>query len=147
MSVRRRTKRDSLFECRQPNVPFSFSSTSIIYVCCCAGLRHADGIEQCPSSKHGALSVPEGEILLHWEFNGGDGIPECFRLEWRERGGPTVKPAERKGFGRFVTDQMVTRALHATVEIDLAPEGIRWTLDMPASQVQRSKDEPLPGKS
>jgi hypothetical protein len=31
MSVRRGTKRDSLFECRQPNVPFSFSSTSIIH--------------------------------------------------------------------------------------------------------------------
>ena len=98
------------------------------------------------ASKHGALSVPEGKILLHWEFNGGDRIPECFRLEWRERGGPTVKPAERKGFGRFVTDQMVTRALHATVEIDLAPEGIRWTLNMPASQVQRTIDEVLPNK-
>jgi hypothetical protein len=38
---------------------------------------------------------------------------------------------------------MVTRALHGTVEIDLAPEGLRWTLDMPASQVQRTIDEVL----
>ena len=90
------------------------------------------------ASKHGALLVPEGKILLHWEFNGGGSIPECFRLEWRELGGPTVKPTERKGFGRFVTDHMVTRSLHATVEIDLAPEGLRWTLEMPASQVQRA---------
>jgi hypothetical protein len=36
----------------------------------------------------------------------------------------------------------VTRSLHATVGIDLAPEGFRWTLDMPASQVQRA----MPGK-
>jgi two-component system CheB/CheR fusion protein len=77
------------------------------------------------ASKHGALSVPEGKILLRWEFNGGGSIPECFRPEWRELGGPTVKPTERRGFGRFVTDHMVTRSLHATVEIDLAPERLR----------------------
>src|SRR5665213_2116274 len=75
-------------------------------------------------------------------FSGGESIPEGFRVEWRERGGPTVKAAERKGFGRFVIDQMVTRSLHATVGIDLPPEGFRWTLDMPASQVQRA----MPGK-
>ncbi|ABE65171.1 MCP methyltransferase, CheR-type (plasmid) [Nitrobacter hamburgensis X14] len=90
------------------------------------------------ASKYGALSVPGGRILLQWKFTGGDKIPEGFRLEWRERGGPTVKPAKRRGFGRFVIDQMVTSSLHATVGIDLAPEGFRWTLDMPASQVQRA---------
>ena len=88
------------------------------------------------ASKYGALSLPGGNILLQWKFTGGDSIPEGFRLEWRERGGPTVKPAERKGFGRFVIDQMVSRALHAAVEIDRG--SFRWTPDMPASQVQRT---------
>jgi two-component system CheB/CheR fusion protein len=61
-------------------------------------------------------------------------------LERRERGGPAVKPSTRKGFGRFVTDQMVTRALNATVKTDFASEGLRWTLKMPASEARGMAD-------
>jgi two-component system CheB/CheR fusion protein len=57
-------------------------------------------------------------------------------MEWREMGGPAVQPSTRKGFGRFVTDQMVTRALNATVETDLASEGLRWRLQMLASEAR-----------
>jgi two-component system, chemotaxis family, CheB/CheR fusion protein len=56
--------------------------------------------------------------------------------EWREQGGPPVKPSARKGFGRFVTEQMVTRALNATVKTDFGSEGLRWTLQMPASEAR-----------
>jgi two-component system CheB/CheR fusion protein len=83
------------------------------------------------ASKYGALSVPGGRVVLSWSFEDGNSAPECFRMEWREQDGPPVEPSTRKGFGRFVTDQMVTRALHATVKTDLAPEGLRWTLQMP----------------
>ncbi|MEO6381608.1 MAG: CheR family methyltransferase [Nitrobacter sp.] len=88
------------------------------------------------ASKYGALSSPGGKIILSWRFEGGKAAPESFRMEWREQGGPAVKPAERKGFGRFVTDQLVTRSLNATVGIELAPQGVRWTLEMPASQAR-----------
>jgi two-component system CheB/CheR fusion protein len=88
------------------------------------------------ASKYGALSVPGGRILLNWSFGNGNGAPESFRMEWREQGGPPVKPATRKGFGRFVTDQMITRALNATVKTDLTPEGLRWTLRMPGSEAR-----------
>lgn len=88
------------------------------------------------ASKYGALSSPGGKIILSWKFEGGKAAPESFRMEWREQGGPAVKPAERKGFGRFVTDQLVTRSLNATVGIELAPQGVRWTLEMPASQAR-----------
>jgi two-component system, chemotaxis family, CheB/CheR fusion protein len=57
-------------------------------------------------------------------------------MEWREQGGPPFKPATRKGFGRFVTDQMVTRALSASVKIDFASGGLRWALQMPASEAR-----------
>jgi two-component system CheB/CheR fusion protein len=88
------------------------------------------------ASKYGALSSPGGKIILSWRFEGGKAAPESFRMEWREQGGPAVKPAERKGFGRFVTDQLVTRSLNATVGIELAPQGVRWTLEMPSSQAR-----------
>lgn len=93
------------------------------------------------ASKYGALSVPEGKIALHWEFTGGGSVPEGFRLEWREHDGPPVKPATRTGFGSFVIDRMVNSALNAKVEIELAPEGLRWTLDMPAGQIERDAEK------
>jgi two-component system CheB/CheR fusion protein len=86
------------------------------------------------ASKYGALSVPGGRVILSWSLDNGNGAPASFRMKWREEGGPPVKPPKRKGFGRFVTDQMVTRALNATVKTDFAPEGLQWTLQMPASE-------------
>jgi two-component system, chemotaxis family, CheB/CheR fusion protein len=88
------------------------------------------------ASKYGALSAPGGRIILSWSFGEEGCAPESFRLEWREQGGPPVKPSTRKGFGHFVTDQMVTRALNAAVETDLAPEGLRWKLQMLASDAR-----------
>jgi two-component system, chemotaxis family, CheB/CheR fusion protein len=87
------------------------------------------------ASKYGALSAPGGKILVSWDFDDGTGAPDSFWIEWREQGGPPVKPATRKGFGNFVTDQMVTRALSATVEVDLAPDGLRWRARMPQARL------------
>src|SRR5262249_52488044 len=80
------------------------------------------------ASKYGALSAPGGKVVVSWDFDEGGEAPDSFGIEWREQGGPPVQPATRKGFGRFVTDQMVTRSLGATVEVDLAPDGLRWSL-------------------
>jgi two-component system CheB/CheR fusion protein len=88
------------------------------------------------ASKYGAFLAPEGKVNLNWSFGGGNGAPEFFRLEWREAGGPPVKPSNRKGFGRFVTDQMITRSLDATVEVDFSPDGLRWTVQMPATEAR-----------
>lgn len=88
------------------------------------------------ASKYGALSVPGGKVIVSWEFETGREAPDSFQLTWREQGGPPVKPATRRGFGGFVTDQMVTRSLNANVTIDPAPEGMRWSMRMPASEAQ-----------
>jgi two-component system, chemotaxis family, CheB/CheR fusion protein len=84
------------------------------------------------ASKYGSLSTLGGKVVVGWSFEEGNGAPDAFRMEWREQGGPPVKPSTHKGFGRFVTDEMITRALNATVSTDLAPDGLRWTLQMPA---------------
>ncbi|MET0874645.1 MAG: PAS domain-containing protein, partial [Pseudolabrys sp.] len=88
------------------------------------------------ASKYGALSAPGGKVVVSWDFDEGGDTPDSFRMEWREQGGPAVKPAIRKGFGSFVTDQMVTRSLDATIEVRLAPDGLQWSLQMPASELR-----------
>lgn len=88
------------------------------------------------ASKYGSLSVPGGKVVVSWRFDEGGTPPESFRLEWREQDGPPVKPSDRKGFGHFVTKQMVTRSLNAKVDVDLAPEGLRWSMQMPANEAR-----------
>jgi two-component system, chemotaxis family, CheB/CheR fusion protein len=91
------------------------------------------------ASKHGALSTPEGKIILTWGFGEESDAPNSFWIKWHEQGGPPVQQTTRKGFGRFVTDQMVTRSLAASVELDLAADGLRWIVKMPASEAREGQ--------
>ncbi|MFC7380354.1 MHYT domain-containing protein [Brevundimonas sp. GCM10030266] len=46
------------------------------------------------AAKYGALSRPEGRVKVRWRVAG-----DTLSIEWREHGGPPVRPPERKGFG------------------------------------------------
>ncbi len=94
------------------------------------------------AAKYGALSSSGGKILVNWRFDDDNSAPDTFWLEWREQGGPAVKPSKRKGFGHFVTDQMVTRGLDARIEADFAPDGLRWTIQMPAEHARGGRGYP-----
>ncbi len=72
--------------------------------------------------KHGALSTPDGRVLVDWTFADG-----AVALNWREIGGPAVARPARKGFG--------TRLLGAAlkphggkVERRFHPEGVSCEL-------------------
>jgi len=56
-------------------------------------------------------------------------------MTWREAGGPTVTEPKRWGFGRQVIQQLTAQALAGKVTHQFAPEGVRWTLDIPAAFV------------
>jgi len=85
------------------------------------------------ATKFGALSSPLGKIAIRWGFHEGRVAPDSFLLTWQEHDGPPVKPSGRKGFGSFVMEQMIKRDMSATVTTNFAPNGMVWTLDMPAS--------------
>ncbi len=85
------------------------------------------------STKYGALSVGDGQVRLCWSLCPGAEAPETVEIVWRESGGPRVArtPTER-GFGRMVIEQAVAATLQGEVLADFAPEGLRWTLRLPA---------------
>jgi two-component sensor histidine kinase len=56
-------------------------------------------------------------------------------MSWRERGGPSVAPPARKGFGHVVISEMVAGSLHGRVTLDYAREGLHWAIDVPKSSV------------
>jgi PAS domain S-box-containing protein len=80
------------------------------------------------AAKYGALSVPEGRVLIGWRAEAGG---QRCRLTWTEQGGPAVRAPERRGFGRTVTESAVATAMQGEVKIDFAPDGVVWQLSFP----------------
>jgi two-component sensor histidine kinase len=91
--------------------------------------------------KHGALSVPEGKVAVHWELvNRGE--RQLFHMSWRESGGPIVIEPKHWGFGRQVIQRLTAQALEAKVTHEFPPGGVRWRLDCPATFVVSARSAP-----
>ena len=82
------------------------------------------------ASKHGALTAPQGRVLVSWR---GPEPDDRIHLEWIERDGPAVQSSLRQGFGYLVLTELVAQSLQGTAKLDLAPSGIQWRLDIPAT--------------
>jgi len=87
------------------------------------------------ASKHGALSDERGRIDIDWTLSGDDEAGRSFALTWRERDGPVVTPPGRRGFGSTVLGAMAKGHLQADIEVDYAPEGLRWHLSCAAAGI------------
>lgn len=74
------------------------------------------------AGKYGALSVPEGRIDLTWTID-REGL---LVLDWIETGGPSIEGPARKGFGSFVTRELLEQSLDAKVHVEYRPEGVHW---------------------
>jgi PAS domain S-box-containing protein len=83
--------------------------------------------------KHGALSVPEGSLNIHWS---ADDITKRFQFDWQEHGGPIVAPLRRKGFGRIILEKVVPTTFDGQAELRALPSGMCWHLEAPIAIVQ-----------
>jgi PAS domain S-box-containing protein len=87
------------------------------------------------AAKYGALSVPQGEVTVRWTC-AEDGAGEArFQMVWSERDGPAVAPPAHRGFGQVVLEQLAARALQGESGLKFEPDGVRWTLDIPANHI------------
>lgn len=87
------------------------------------------------AAKYGALSVPRGQVRVRWRCTSSGSDGPRFRMLWIEDGGPTVATPSHKGFGQVVMEQLAARALHGEASLDFRPDGVRWSLDIPASHI------------
>ena len=69
-------------------------------------------------------------VLVSWRGPHADGL---IRIEWVESGGPPVQSPKHQGFGFLVITELVAQALQGTAKLDFAPDGVRWSLEIPAS--------------
>jgi two-component sensor histidine kinase len=79
------------------------------------------------ASKYGALSSDNGRVDVDWRS------ARSFAISWTERGGPPVRPPDRRGFGSTVVETMAKRTVGGEVEADFAPSGFGWHLTCPTA--------------
>ena len=83
------------------------------------------------SAKYGSLSATGGDIDFSWHRNDdGDLI-----LDWRESGGPPVKPPTRKGFGSTIIEHSVPYDLGGKAKIHFEEAGFSASFCVPAHHV------------
>jgi PAS domain S-box-containing protein len=86
------------------------------------------------ATKYGALSVPGGRVSIQpLPLVEGD---ERFVVEWREEGGPPVKPPTRKGFGQTVIARSLQYSTSGGTEVEFAPEGLICRVSLPLEDLQ-----------
>jgi two-component sensor histidine kinase len=82
------------------------------------------------AGKYGALSAGAGRVDVDWRLEG-----DTFGVSWTERDGPPVTPPQRRGFGSTVISSMAKLSVGGDVELDYAPQGVKWRLSCPAVNV------------
>ncbi|WP_052026799.1 HWE histidine kinase domain-containing protein [Rhodovulum sp. PH10] len=93
--------------------------------------------------KYGALGWPGGRVTIRWRRTRGPDGDVRVKLTWQEAGGPVVDPPARTGFGSTVIQKLTAASLNATVDLAFDPAGLRWEVDMPATEIL-SDGNPFP---
>lgn len=83
------------------------------------------------AAKYGALSNDDGCVRIVWAIEARG--EATLVLNWCESEGPPVSAPTRKGFGHVVMERITGRALGGTSELRFDPDGVTWTLTVPAS--------------
>ena len=79
------------------------------------------------TTKFGALSTPTGRVEIAWTI---DDDKQRLRLAWTEKGGPPVKPPERRSFGTRMMESL-GQQLNGQVQLTYDPSGFVYALDVP----------------
>jgi two-component system CheB/CheR fusion protein len=80
--------------------------------------------------RHGALSVPSGEVAVSWHIENGAAGTSVV-LEWHESGGPAVVPPIRRGFGLSMLERSVSQELGGTASVTFDPAGLKARFSVP----------------
>ncbi|CCD88209.1 putative chemotaxis protein methyltransferase [Bradyrhizobium sp. ORS 285] len=83
--------------------------------------------------KYGALSQPAGRVEISWHIDESVD-PNELVFEWRERGGPEVKPSQRKGFGTEILERTLAFELKGRTELSFNPAGLQFQIILPLSR-------------
>ena len=72
------------------------------------------------ATKYGALSSPEGRVMVQWRIQEG-----MLHLDWEESGGPPVAPPTQNGLGTRLIEELVVRDLGGDTKLTYDASGVR----------------------
>jgi PAS domain S-box-containing protein len=84
--------------------------------------------------KYGALSNKKGKVSIEWSVS--DDPQPCFRLCWRECGGPPVHAPVRRGFGSRLIEYGLARDLGGTVDLSFNAGGVECRIEAPLEGIR-----------
>jgi PAS domain S-box-containing protein len=87
------------------------------------------------ATKYGALSTPDGRLLVAWEVTHPADGP-LLTFSWSERGGPPVKMPVEEGFGSL----LISQALQGAAQIAFDESGLKFTLEVPLERATRASN-------
>ncbi|WP_181706198.1 HWE histidine kinase domain-containing protein [Chthonobacter rhizosphaerae] len=80
--------------------------------------------------KFGALSVPDGRVLVRWHEERGE-ERTCVMFSWEEFGGPPVAPPRERGFGSVLIQRAITYEFDGESTLEFRQTGVVCKLCMP----------------
>lgn len=98
------------------------------------------------ATKYGALSVPEGHVSVDWTLQPNEAGLEQLDLTWRERGGPSVIPPARKGFGSRLIERQLPMEFDGRATLAYEPEGVVCRLQIPLTALGWHGQEKIEGR-
>ena len=87
------------------------------------------------AAKYGALSIPGGRIEIQWQPVRIDDNRQVLRIEWLEKGGPSVAEPDQRGFGTKLIEGSIAAELGGKALLSFAPEGLRCEFVVPLESV------------
>jgi PAS domain S-box-containing protein len=84
------------------------------------------------AAKYGALSTKNGRVLIRWDRHLNGRPRSHLVFEWQEIGGPPVVPDGKSSYGTSTIRDLIPYEFGGTVDLVLAPEGVRCRLELPA---------------
>jgi light-regulated signal transduction histidine kinase (bacteriophytochrome)/CheY-like chemotaxis protein len=90
--------------------------------------------------KHGALSVPSGQITIE-STTKPDGNVGIF---WRETGGPPVTIPKRRGFGYTILTEVIPFEVDGISTPEFSPSGLTLAIELPAATAKCVSAAPPP---
>jgi two-component sensor histidine kinase len=91
----------------------------------------------CGAIDHGALATPDGTLAVSWRTQAQDAASTRLLIEWLESGSSIPADAlERRKSGRTLIEQTLAPQLHAEVQHELRPHGLRCAITLPLAELR-----------
>jgi PAS domain S-box-containing protein len=92
------------------------------------------------AAKHGALSSKNGRVSIRWDQRSNGHARAALVLEWHEFGGPPVAAPSKPSYGTSTIRDLIPYEFGGTVDLVLAPDGVRCRLELPAYWLCSAED-------